>query len=412
MGHNLLGVSLLVSCRTTKIQNSIEKSKGSPNSPCLRCVELAFLTLLHFYITSLSLNRDAVPISSNAGRHGSMSTRDKGIFVSDFMMGAGLKLSGIDLLIYGYTYGLWVNGKVMFASCSSLAKRLGCTREAVNRSLMGLEKAHYIDRLQQKGRYGNNYYTINEDTLNEKLPARCDDSAQVMARCDDSAQDGVTKPHRGVCENRTSPCDLSSQENNKEKNTNYKKGEKCSPPPSLFLPLNCKEDEECKRLGVILMKSPKWASRSPEALVEAARVLEGRKIEVGREMLRHTIEGDYPRIYEPNDEVLKKAESTRCAERSHQAPSNNRAQEVDDGPVFNKLLRFFTPEIREMVYSVDIKKDSNGPQRALQFFQNNGKVLIKCPPGIRSWLETISEDLVPILEIWAGSSYSGYFFTE
>lgn len=320
------------------------------------------------------------------------------IILYDFMMGGGMKLKNLNLLIYALIYSFWTNGRVMFQSCSNIADLFGCTREAVNRSLKELEDAKYIVRLPQTGRYGNHYYTIDEKTLNEKLTVRCDKNAQVEEGCDETAQVGVTKPHRMVCENRTGRCDDSAHNNIKVQEGITMKGDSNTVSP---LPSNCRDDEECRRLWSIILESPKWTNRCADALAEATKVLADQHIEVCRLMLAHTIEGDYPRIYEPTDEMKQKAKLTspRCAEKSHHLS----LKEVTDDVVFRELYPFFPKELMEKIF---VGKSAG--ERGLRFTQNEGRVAIYCAPEVKTWLETIPETLSPILGTWVGQTYSGY----
>lgn len=321
------------------------------------------------------------------------------IILHDFMMGGGLQLKNLNLLIYALVYNFWSNGREMYQSCSSVAGLIGCTREAVNRSLEELERYNYIIRLSQKGRYGNHYYTINPKTLEEKLAARCDETAQL--RCDETAQGGVMIPHREVCENRTGRCDETAHNNIiiKEKEIKGDKNTEGYP-----LPLNCFLDEECKRLWSIILSSSKWAGRSEEALAEAAKVLADQPVEVCRLMLTHTIEGDYPRIYEPTSEMIRRAKSKspRCAEISHLVTTSCHDDDIDK-EVLSRLHPHFPANLKERIYG------QNGG-RALRFRMHDGQVTISCPLEVGNWLKTIPEILNPILNTWVGPSYSGYSF--
>ena len=317
------------------------------------------------------------------------------------MMGGGLGLKNLNLLLYALVYGFWSNGREMFQSCSTIAKLTGYTREAVTRSLNELEEAKFIVRLPLKGRYGNNYYTINETTLNETLSTRCDETAQVtQVRCDETAQVPVIIPHNEVCENRTGACDNTAHNPIIHKETNEKGDMNTTEVPPL--PLNCSNDEECVRLWKIIVTSSKWASRSEEALAEATKVLADQPVAVCRLMLAHTVEGDYPRIYEPTDEMKQKAKSIkpRCAEMSHLVKAS---PDNVDKDVLGKLHPHFPDELKEKIYC-------GMGERALRFRNYDGKVIITCLPEVKAWLETIPETLNPILDAWVGPSYSGYSF--
>lgn len=324
------------------------------------------------------------------------------IVLHDFMMGGGLGLKNLNLLLYALVYGFWSNGREMFQSCSTIAKLTGYTREAVTRSLNELEEAKFIVRLPLKGRYGNNYYTINETTLNETLSTRCDETAQVtQVRCDETAQVPVIIPHNEVCENRTGACDNTAHNPIIHKETNEKGDMNTTEIPPL--PLNCSNDEECVRLWKIIVTSSKWASRSEEALAEATKVLADQPVAVCRLMLAHTVEGDYPRIYEPTDGMKQKAKSIkpRCAEKSH-LPS----VEIDnDESVFAAIYPNMPHELIDKVFT-------SGIGRTLRFSRVNGSVSIRCSPEVKSWLNEKPDLLNSVLQKWVGQNYSGYDFID
>jgi len=317
------------------------------------------------------------------------------IVVHDFMMGNGLQLKNLNLLLYAHIYSFWSSGREMYQSCSTIANLTGYTREAVNRTLKELEDAKLIVRLPLKGRYGNHYYTINEKTLNEILSARCDETAQV--RCDEIAQGGVTKPHREVCENSTGTCDETAHNSIIDKETNEK--EEKNTTEGSPLPPNCSNDKECVRLWKIIVTSSKWASRSEEALTEATKVLADQPVEVCRMMLAHTVEGDYPRIYEPTDEMKQKAKLTtpRCAEMS-QLTVLSAKDDAMNKTIFGALHSHFPAELKDKIYC----------NQKLRFHVHDGKVTVSGLPEVCAWLNTIPDTLNPILEACVGPSYTGY----
>ena len=334
------------------------------------------------------------------------------ITIYDFMMASGLKLDGICLLVYAFIYGFWTNGKTMFASCGSMAALFGCTREHVNRSLMLLSKEGFIIRLSEKSGHGSFCYTISEEALDRlcdstgcdlssqegcDISAQCDISSQEG--CDISAQGGETIPHKGVCGKDTARCAEMSH-NKRDIETNKEKIEDNCP-----LPLNCKDDEECRRLWAIIKTSPKWASRSPEALAEAAKILGDKPVEVCRAMLSHTASGDYPKIYPPSEEMIEK---TRCDKKSQPVMTSYPSFKDDDIDrlVFSSLQPYFPDNLKEKIYC------GQKGERALRFRKYDGKVTITCPPEVRGWLETIPEKVGRILKTWVGPSYSGYSFDD
>ena len=81
-------------------------------------------------------------------------------------------------------------------------------------------------------------------------------------------------------------------------------------------------------------------------------------------------------------------------------------EEDIDKLVISWLQPYFPAELKEKIYC--------GPdgKRALRFREYDGKVTITCPPEVRDWLESIPENLEPILKTWVGPSYSGYSFDD
>lgn len=306
------------------------------------------------------------------------------------MMGAALKLSGINLLVFAYIYGFWVSGKCMFASCSKMAELFGCRREAVNLSLTELQGKKYITRLADKSDFGTNKYIINADTLEDLC-------GNITAGCDFFEQGGMPFSHMGVCENKTGPC-AENAHNNKTDKTNDNKGDNCP------LPLNCIDDAECRRLWQVILQSPKWAKRSPAALAEAVAVLGNKSVEVCRAMLSHTISGDYPKIYEPNAELLEKAEKAKapgCAKIAHP----NTSDKNKDDEIFRQLYPKFPKELKESIYG-----SAMSGERGLRFVETEGEVTITCSPEVKNWLESIPDSLNQILKSWVKHPFRGFNF--
>lgn len=306
--------------------------------------------------------------------------------IYDFMMGDGLRLTGLPLLLFALIFSFWVAGKTLWASNQSVADRLGHCRESVCRALKDLLDRKLIGRIEgHSPKSGAVEYTIDESTMCEKVTGWCDLISQL----------GVTFPHNELCDTITGGCDFSPHNilyDNKAEN----KGESWSP-----LPHNCAGDSECERLWGLVVGLPGWRGRSSDAMAEAAKVLERHPVPVCREMLRHTVEGGYPAIYPPNADIYEKAKAT-CDKKSHHQPQS---RSKSDDEVFRALRPLLPQDLKPAIF--------DGPmgQRGLRFAVDPvGKVIITCPSPVREWLESIPDTLAEILPGWAGESYSGYTF--
>ncbi len=110
-----------------------------------------------------------------------------------------LGLKGTELLLYALVYAFSQDDSGCFyGSNDYAAKKVGCARESVNRTLSALEKRGLLTRAegQHKGRRTIDYVAI--------VPTEgCDN----LSQCDKNSQDSVTKNH--------TKCDKKSH-NNKE----------------------------------------------------------------------------------------------------------------------------------------------------------------------------------------------------
>ena len=310
-----------------------------------------------------------------------------------------LKLKGAMANVFAVIFGFWLAGYETFQSNSSLASRLGVARETVNRVIDKLLKKDLITLLPQHTRYGCRCYTINLTTLDEMAPDwRHDIPKKALARCDASSHLPVMENHTS-CDQRShlpvdkshSSCDKRSHQDKNENEKERRIEENCP------LPNNLAEDEEFRHLWQCLLRSSRWSSRTPDMLEEAARALDGQPVAVAREMLRHTISGDYPRIYPPSDEVLSNARKASCDASSHLAAS--RAPEKTDDAIIGKVIALIPQELREFAYGTGM-----GP-RALRLDDNEGDVTIYLPTELRDWFDDHKDALEAIAQGWAGASF-------
>ena len=126
----------------------------------------------------------------------------KGFYIYDFMLGPGLKLKGCALLLYAKIYSYTINGQEMFEGVESLAKRFNYTREFVGKSLKELSAAGLIIRCEHRHQPGNTYsYIANLSAL----------------RCEFNSHPNENKVHVSMRTKFTSPREISSHDNKRDR---------------------------------------------------------------------------------------------------------------------------------------------------------------------------------------------------
>lgn len=314
-----------------------------------------------------------------------------------FMKNGALKLSGLHCDLYAMVFHYWRQGRTLHATNGYLAEYLGCSREAVNRTIRDLIDMELIQHASKlKTKKGAWQYTINENTLCKKITGWSDLKSHICETFD----------HTNICEKITSRSDKSSHHNNSINGKEVKKEgkKKLLQIPLSLLPISCGNDDECIRLWKIVLDLPTWKGRPVDALAEATKVLEGRSVSLCREMLRHTIEGGYPMIYPPTQAITAKAQAA-CDKKSHiqQSP-----QSKPDNEIYSKLHHLFPKELKNEIYATPSFTGDRFRERGLKFIYESGKVRIRCTPEVKKWLCSIQDTLEPILSEWAGPGYTGY----
>ncbi len=365
-----------------------------------------------------------------------------------FMLYGGLRLTGLSLSIYSLIFGYWLSERSFFASNSSLAAFFCCERESVNRTLKKLMEQRLVERLSEREGNGAWHYTIVEATLEERVEGWGDilsqlresvgygassdgsEGCDILSQVGDAREDGkavapgesghragvmkshiskggngasgVMKSHRG-CDEKSQGGVMKNHIGCDKKSHRYNsllERDKIGDNKACPLPSNCENDDECRRLWGIMLELPNWRNRPVEALQESVKIMQGYPVEVCREMLSHTVSGQYPMIYPPSKEIIEKCRE-RCDKKSHPVPV---IDEKKDDRVISQLYRYFPHELKESIF--------NGPngQRGLQFRLRSGQVNIICSQPVQDWLRSIKDILDSVLSDWVGSGYSGYSF--
>ena len=136
-----------------------------------------------------------MPIEKNSAQNINMMS--PAFMTYPFMMAGALRLNGLQLLIFAFIFSFWVSGKMMFASNEYLANYLCYRRESVNRALKDLVQRRLIIRMPEPTQHNTCRYTVNENTLSNKIENWCDIKSHLC----------VTLSHTTLCDNITPTCD-------------------------------------------------------------------------------------------------------------------------------------------------------------------------------------------------------------
>lgn len=281
--------------------------------------------------------------------------------IHELMMGRGLKLKGCELLLFALIWSYTAKGKVMYVAEENLAVMMMYTREHIGRSLRTLRKKELIVR-NGKHPGGQSYdYVVNVEKVRQIIPAWCDDISKLGVMSNSvSARDNV--PARSDNISHHNKCDNEST----DLRDKYP------------LPFS---DPELNERWVALLKSPKWKERSEESLREAVLKLQQYALPVAILMIRHTIEGDYPMVYDPTPEMIARAKQL-SPEPKHTK------QETDlDGKLFGAVIRLVPQEMRQEAFG------TGQGGRALRFRGDGDSVRVICPVDLQNWAETAAREI-------------------
>ena len=288
--------------------------------------------------------------------------------IHEMMMGRGLKLKGCELLLFALIWSFTAKGKVMYVAEENLAEMMMYTREHIGRSLRTLRKKELIVR-NGKHPGGQSYdYVVNIEKVRQIIPAWCDDISKL----------GVMSNSISARDNVPARSDNMSQ-NNKFDNESNDLGDKH---PLPFL------DAELNERWVSLLKSPKWQERSEESLREAILKLQQHSLPVAILMIRHTIEGDYPMIYDPTPEMIERAKQLSAKSE----PKQTKPVTDIDGKLFGAIIRFVPKAMRHEAFG------SGQGERALRFRSAGETVQVSCPLALQKWLESSTREVETIIQ--------------
>ena len=128
--------------------------------------------------------------------------------VEDWMMGRGLGLGGYEMPIFAYAYSFFREGKTLFASEGSIAELVGCSRKQAGIILKRLcEKGLLIRSKSKHPEYQTYSYSVCEEKVRSFVTPGCEETSQGDAK----------KVPTQMGRNVTSPCNLPSHNNDRDK---------------------------------------------------------------------------------------------------------------------------------------------------------------------------------------------------
>ena len=122
--------------------------------------------------------------------------------VEDWMMGCGLGLGGYEMPIFAYAYSFFREGKTLFASEGSIAALMGCSRK---------QAGIILKRLCEKG------LLIRSETKHPEFQTYSYSVCEEKAGCEEISQGDAKKVPTQMGRNVTSPCNLPSHNNDRDK---------------------------------------------------------------------------------------------------------------------------------------------------------------------------------------------------
>ncbi len=301
--------------------------------------------------------------------------------IREEMMSGGLQLKGCELLIFAVIWSYSAKGKPMYMSEEKLAEMMMYSREFVGRSLRALREKNLILR---KGKHhgGQTYeYVVNTDEVRKKVPSWSEHTSQP----------GVMFSPGLARNDVTSGREISSHyiESDKEQDP---EGGKSS------LPF---ENVELNRRWVAMLGSMKWRGRTQESLQAAIRKLRQFPVEVALQMINHTIEGDYALVFDPTQEMFRRANRQAVMAELKQAKPDT---EVDD-KLFAAVFDLIPENLRENAIG------QKQGRRALSFRGDAEKIHVHCPSSLCDWFSTSVKDVEDkIIEIFPDAKISFDFF--
>ena len=279
-----------------------------------------------------------------------------------WMVKDGLRLKGLELVLFIVIWSFTVNNRPMYMDEASLGDLFGYAREQVGRSLRSLiDKKLIIRQGKHSGRQSFDY-TANKAMVEQYITAACDKKSRLAAKNSPSQVGG------NVIEGR----DKTSHNKNSESRKIDKKRDIQAPPSFDF------GNEKLNDLWSILSKSKKWNGRPLEALQIIAEKLRQYPVETAIEMVTHTIEGDYPEIYPPNQAILAKA-----ARRAKKTTDGKRPGSKSlENQIFGAIIKLIPQDLRPAAFG------PGGQSRNALYITIDGTTAqINIPGELKEWTD-------------------------
>lgn len=286
--------------------------------------------------------------------------------IDDKMMHGGLGLKGCELLLFGLILSYTKLGKTLYQKEETIASRFGYSREHISRSMKSLLDKGFIIRLGRHPKAESFEYVINQSIL---------DTYDTYIQGDIISQPIVNLDHIHKGENITQQSDVMAH-NYLNNITEIREGDTAA--PSIVHFDNPTLDEK----WAALLKSAKWRRRTSESLAEAEKKLKSYAPELAILMITNTIEGDYPKIYDPSPEMIAKVHNMTSSSKAKTQIDSDMFKE--DDTLFGKIYCII-PEI----YRAVAIGQSKQRRRALSFMTNTSKSVIKVfyPSGMKDWID-------------------------
>ena len=129
-------------------------------------------------------------------------------YLENWMMGEGLRLKGIELLVFAHAYSYYRQGKEMFISEGNLGRMIGHSRKHVGVALARLCEKKLLIRSEAKHPGHQTYsYSVCEEEVRRYVSSGCD----IRSRLDE------TKRPIAMGQKVTPTCNLSSHDNDRDK---------------------------------------------------------------------------------------------------------------------------------------------------------------------------------------------------
>lgn len=285
-----------------------------------------------------------------------------------WMVKDGLRLKGLELLLFIVIWSFTLNNRPMYMDEASLADLFGYTRERVGHSLRSLTEKKLIIRLGKHPGRQSYAYTANKEMVGQYITAGSEKKSRPDAKNSPSQMVG----------NVIASCEQKSH-NNKNDRRKIDNNRDIQTPPSFDF-----GEDELNNRWLILLESKKWTGRSPEALQIIADKLRQYPVETAIEMVTHTIEGDYPEIYPPTQAIIDKANRRSKKTTAAQKKSSNCAE----NQIFGTLIKLIPQDLRPVAFG-----PGGQSRNALYITIDDTTVTINSPEDLKEWMDNNKQEI-------------------